>query len=104
MQVSEDSVNAINEHGAPNVELALFPQHAAQILAQQILHVGHVFTVFGPILPPQMQWTRTFSKVMHCFEFYVIPRPLQMPMFSYIKHPWSCGPSDEVLKFSLLPP
>ena len=104
LQVFEDSINNDNAPAAlPNADTVQFQPPADHLPAQQVLHVGDVITVFGPVLPPQMQWTRTFSKFMQCFDASSIPRPLQIPVFLFIKQPWSYSLSDGVLEFSLLP-
>ena len=104
LQVSDDSVN--NDNGPAVVHNAsIVPLHPeAQLPAQQVLHIGQILTVFGPILPPQMQWTRTFCKYMQQFDSTGIQRPLQMPLFNFIKQSWSHNLSIGSLDLSLLPP
>ena len=41
---------------------------------QPPLHIGQVFTVFGPVLPPDMQWQRSFEKLMPSLCFAKIPK------------------------------
>ena len=53
LQVSDDSVNA-----QPVDDMVILQQPAAPM--QRPLHIGQVLGVFGPVLPPVMQWQRTF--------------------------------------------
>lgn len=41
---------------------------------QPPLHVGQVLTVFGPVLPPVMQWQRTFQKFLPAIFTAEIPQ------------------------------
>ena len=68
MQLSGDSVN--NGHDA--ADLALF-QHPMGP-HQPPLMIGQVLTVFGPVLPPVMQWKRTFEKVLPLIGISDIPK------------------------------
>ena len=58
LQLSEDSVN----NGNVAADVAVF-QHPMGP-QQPPLMIGQVLTVFGPILPPVMQWQCTFEKVL----------------------------------------
>ena len=58
LQLSEDSVNNVDNAA----EVAVFqPPMGPQ---QPPLLIEQVFTVFGPILPPWMQWQRAFEKML----------------------------------------
>ena len=58
LQHSDDSVNNVDNAA----EVAVFqPPMGPQ---QPPLLIGQVFTIYGPILPPEMQWQRTFEKML----------------------------------------
>ena len=58
LQISEDSVNNVDIAA----DVAVFqPTMGRQ---QPPLLIGQVLIVFGPILPPVMQWHRTFEKML----------------------------------------
>ena len=68
LQLSEDSVNNAND-AAEMVVL----QHPMG-LQQPPLMIGQVLTTFGPVLPPIMQWKRTFEKVLPLMGIPDIPK------------------------------
>ena len=58
LQLSDDSVN--NADNA--IEVAVFqPPMGPQ---QPPLMIGQVLTIYGPVLPPMMQWQRSFEKML----------------------------------------
>ena len=58
LQPSDDSVNNVDNA----TEVALFqPPMGPQ---QPPLMIGQVLTIYGPVLPPVMQWQRSFEKML----------------------------------------
>ena len=77
-------------------------QHAP---VQQVLHIGQVLTVFGPVLPPEMQWARTFSSMMQCFDTITIPKPMMQPLLKFLmlsNQSWDFFVPDDLLGCRLL--
>ena len=77
-------------------------QHAP---VQQVLHIGQVLTVFGPVLPPEMQWARTFSSMMQCFDTITIPKPMMQPFLKFLmlsNQSWDFTVPDDLLGCRLL--
>ena len=76
-----------------------------QAPVQQVLHIGQVLTFFGLVLPPEMQWTRTFSSMMHCFDTITIPKPMMQPFLKFLmlsNQSWDFSVPDDLLGCRLL--
>ena len=67
LQVSNDSVNNM-----PVDDFVIVQQPGAPL--QPPLHIGQVLTVFGPVLPPDMLYQRSFQKMMPSLCFSTIPK------------------------------
>ena len=67
LQVIDDSVN-----NQPVNDMVIFQQPGAPL--QPPLHIGQVLTIFGPVLPPDMLWKRSFEKMMPSVCFSEIPK------------------------------
>jgi hypothetical protein len=54
----------------------------------QVLQVGIVQTVYGPILPPEMLWTNLFSNMMPHILSLKVPLSLSTISFGWVKRSW----------------
>jgi hypothetical protein len=62
----------------------------AMVLGQNVVQVGMVRTVFGPILPPAMIWEKNFQSVVFSLVPSEIPCSLPMLQFAWLqKGPWN---------------
>jgi hypothetical protein len=48
-----------------------------------------VITVFGPLLPPEIQWRRLFDSMLPAILSKNLPLPLQLSPFGLLKRSWS---------------
>ena len=85
--------------------MAILPQPAAPM--QPPLHIGRVLTVFGHVLPPAMQWQRTFQMCLPVFSFAEIPKFVFKTDFGSLlltKCSWDICYNGADVSFSLQPP
>ena len=99
LQPSDDSVNNVDNAA----EVALFqPPMGPQ---QPPLMIGQVLTIYGPVLPPVMQWKRSFEKMLPFIWSSNIPQFVFKSDIGAMLNKQSCEAlcSGPVSTFKLLP-
>lgn len=72
--------------------LAIVPYVQQPLVVDDFIHVGVVLPVFGPELPPEMQWARLFSSMMPELWTHRVPLSITLqPLapFEFSKRSWS---------------
>ena len=85
--------------------MAILQQPAVPM--QPPLHVGQILTIFGPVLPPVMQWQRTFQKFLPAIFTAEIPQFVFKTAFGSLlltKCSWDICYNGADVSFSLQPP
>jgi hypothetical protein len=82
--ISGDSVNIMQE----NQVVIQFMQHLdCPVIPHQIKEK----VVFGPILPPDMQWAKLFEHMIPKLLSTSVPLALQLSPFIHLKRSWDCA-------------
>jgi hypothetical protein len=84
-----DSSDSSANMPLPDLNLLAQQQHFADAHHVDVLQVGRVTTLFGPVLPPDMLWRRLFQNIMPAFSNVKIPVSLNISAFNMVKRPWS---------------
>ncbi|KAM0890502.1 hypothetical protein ACQ4PT_027029 [Festuca glaucescens] len=79
---SQNYVSSVNMHVMDQV---LQEQQEGLV---EMLHVGRVDTVFGPMLPPTMVWDKIFQSFMPDLFARAIPLSMQISPFALLKRSW----------------
>lgn len=101
LQVSDDSVN----DDVPGDAVIVY-QPPVVPAVQPVLHIGQVLTVFGPVLPPVMQWQRSFERLMPMMWVSEVPKSISLPALGPVilaKRSWDICFSETDLMFKLVP-
>jgi len=72
---------------------------AAAVVQQPPLNIGRVLTVFGPVMPPHMQWSKCFEKLFPLQWVSHIPRFLPMHDIKIVvtsKRSWTVAFDDNL--------
>src|ERR1041384_479949 len=73
---------------------------AAAVVQQPPLNNGRVLTVFGHVMPPQMQWSKCFEKLFPFQWVSHIPRFLPMQdikIYAISKRSWNVAFSENLI-------
>jgi hypothetical protein len=84
-----DSSDSSANMPLPDLNLMVHQQQFADAQQVDVLQVGRVTTLFGPVLPPDMLWRRLFQNVMPAFSIVKIPVSLNISPFNMVKRSWS---------------
>jgi hypothetical protein len=93
----DDSDSSVNAAGNNNeMDMILFGNFQRQPQHDQVLQVGIVQTVYGPVLPPKMLWTNLFSNMMPHILSSKVPVSLSSISFGWVIRSWQEAFSDDV--------
>jgi hypothetical protein len=84
MNPSVNSVSSVNGHEVNQLQVPGV-QH------MEVVQVGRVLTVFGPVRPPQMVWDSIFQSMMPALLSKTIPLSMQVSPFVFLKRTWEAA-------------